>query len=91
MLISYHILYIDIQVGVYKLAKVKDIKVVTENEFADRILLILQSSIKKMRNDCNIVGIRSVIKGNMLSDGSGRYTVSIDAGEVYKFLIDPNI
>ena len=68
----------------------KEAKLVSEKEFADRLLTLVQSKINDMKRS-DVIGLRLVMKGNPLSDGSGRYTISIDAGTVYKFLIDPNL
>lgn len=71
----------------------KEIKLFSEQEFADRLLTLIQQRVNEMNdeNRSEVIGLRLVIKGNPLSDGSGRYTISIDGGTVYKFLIDPNI
>lgn len=71
----------------------KEMKLFSESEFAIRLLTIVQSRVKEMndKDKGEVIGLRLVIKGNPLSDGSGRYTISIDGGTVYKFLIDPNI
>ena len=73
------------------MANEKSMKLLSEQEFADKILRILQGKINDMSNKNDAVGLRIVMKGNMLSDNTKRYTISIDAGTVYKFLVDPSI
>lgn len=64
---------------------------VSESEFYDRLLALYASRINEMKKHPASEGLRIIIKGNLLSDESGRYTVSVDAGVVYKFMVDPKL
>ena len=67
------------------------LKLLTEKEFADTLLILLSGAISRMNRQNGIVGARAIVKANPLSDGSGRYTVSVDIGTVHKYLVDPRL
>ena len=70
------------------MAKQGKLPAISQQEFADKLLVILQSDINQMLKHPEIPGVRCITKVNKTADQK-RYTVSIDIGRVYKFLVNP--